>query len=136
MLGAVFGALDFHVDGADAGVAGGLQNTDLLIDAAVKPSIILAAAAGGEQHTIGMARQELSNGRDAPLRKRQIIQTKLEEALPRLVFDTGMAEQCFHVLEAECDADLWKNCPRRHPEPTHYITVCTPFIKWRCCQHF
>src|SRR5271166_6577514 len=129
MFGAVLRALDFHVDGAGSRVARGLQNPDLLVDAAMKPAVILAAAAGSEQHAIGMARQELANRGDAALRKRQIVQAEFEEALSRLVFDTGVAEQCFYVLEAKCDADLWKNCPRRHPEPTHYIIVGTPFME-------
>ena len=110
-----FSALSISTSTArGARVARRFQHANLLLDAAVKPSVILPAPAGGQQHAVGMARQELANGRHAALRKRQIVQAEFEEALAGLVFQAGVAQQRFHVFEAKGDADLWKNRARRH----------------------
>jgi len=62
---AALGAFDFDVHGVRAGFAGGIQNLQLLLDAAGEAPLVLTAAAGGQNRTVGRACQELSKDRDS-----------------------------------------------------------------------
>src|SRR5208282_1292476 len=56
-----FGALHLNIDCLGAGRDGGFEHAQLLLHAAVEPSVILMPAAGGEHRTIGVPLQEFAD---------------------------------------------------------------------------
>ena len=102
---AIFGAFDFHIHGARAGRDGGFENAHLFLDAAVKFSMILMTAAGGQDAAIGMARKEFADGGDAIFGRRQIIEAKFEKRFARVDFPARVIQQLLCVRKAHGNAD-------------------------------
>ncbi len=106
---AIFGAFNFDVDGARPRVPSSFEYSHLLLNAAVKTTVILAAPAGGQQDAIGMTGEKLADRPHASFRRGKVIQTEFKEPLAGLILNPSMAQQSFHIFEAKGNADLRKN---------------------------
>src|SRR5215472_4969796 len=109
-LGAILRALDLDVYGLGARLPRGFQNADLLVDAAVKPPLILPSAAGSQNHAVGPTLEKLADSLHPALRRGQVVQAKFQEALSGFVFGARVIQQRLDVLEPQRYADLGKNC--------------------------
>ena len=88
-----------------AGVDRGVQNADLVFHAAVELSVILMAAAGGQNAAIGMRGEKFADGGDALFGSGQIIEAKFEEGFARVDFPARVFQQLLCVGKAHGDAD-------------------------------
>jgi len=70
--------------------------------------MILAAAAGGQDGAIGVARQEFANRCSALFRLGQIIQPEFEEFFAGVVFLVRVRRERFRIRKTERDTDAWK----------------------------
>jgi hypothetical protein len=105
-IGHDFGGLDFHVDGAGAGLNGEIENTQLFFDAPVKTAMVLMAAAGGENRATRILAEELRDSAGAHSRIGQIVEAELEEVLAGLGFALGLLEQARDIGQPKRNTDL------------------------------
>ena len=101
----VLGAFDFDVHGARARVQRGVQDADLIFDAAVEFSVILMAAAGGQDAAIRMRGEKLADHRDALLGSRQVVQAEFEKGFSRVDFAARIFQKLLRVGKAHGDAN-------------------------------
>ncbi len=101
----VFGAFDFDIHGASAGVERGIQDPELVFDAAVEFSVILMAAAGGQNGAFRMRGEKLADDGDALFRRGQIVEAELEEAFAGVRFAARVFHELQRVWKAHGDAD-------------------------------
>jgi hypothetical protein len=102
---AILGTFDFYVHGASAGVQRRVQNSNLIVHAAVEFSVILMAAAGGQQAAIGMRGEKFADGGNALFGSGQVIQAEFEKRFPGVDFAARVFEQLLRVGEAHGYAD-------------------------------
>ena len=105
------GGFDLDIDGARSILNREIENTQLLLDAAVEFAVVLMAAAGGEDGAVRIAFQKLRDGLGALNRIAQIVETEFEEVLAGLGFAAGLFEETRNVRQTERNADSGKRTP-------------------------
>src|SRR5215471_13870592 len=80
----------------------------------MEAALVLPAAAGGQDYTIGMARKEFLDRLNAPFGGGQIVEAKLQKPFSGIILHACMVEQRLDVLKSECDAYLGKNRSELH----------------------
>ncbi len=118
-----FRAFDFDVHRLGARRDRQFENLDLFLDAAVEAAHILVAAAGGQDGAVGVPRQKSADGRDPLLGLGQVIQTKFEEPLARVVLADGVRQERLGFGKSEGDTNPGERSPRWH-RSQNSITRC------------
>ena len=101
----IFGAFDFDVHGTGASVQRGVQDADLILHTAVEFSVILVAAAGGQDTAIRVPGEKLADDGDAVFGGGQIVQTKFEKRFSCVDFTARVFQQLLRVGKAHGNAN-------------------------------
>ena len=109
-----FGSFDLDIDGARAALDSELKDSQLIVDAAVEPAVVLVAAARGENGAVRMLAQKRGNRFGPRGGIGQIIDAEFQKILAGIRFATGLFEQPRNVGKSECDADFRKRTPLCH----------------------
>ena len=110
------GGFDFHIHGLSPMIDGGVQNRQFVFDAALETSVVVMAAAGGEERRLWMRGEKRLDRGKTLFGLVEIIEPKLEERFPVLDFPFGMLQQGFDARQAKRDADFRKGLPRGHEQ--------------------
>ena len=99
LLGARFRALDFQVDSLRSRVHRKVEKAQLFLDAAIKFSLVLMAAAGGQDDAIAVLFQNFADDFDAAFWIFQIIEAEFKESFTRVGFAPRVFQQFGRVWE-------------------------------------